>query len=222
MRIIAIRPKKHWKRVVARSALYTVAFSPAELRVHDSSFDGFCRNDCEYAQGRPCEGQCCFWGEYGRLLYLWSKNGYLMRYFRNNSKYLNTDRYNHISIVQAIQRNKQLVAEVDDYLHHGDLREFFIPLYKNPDNKVYHPESKFKSHLYVEDHENWIRIYAVKYRDDESSEDNYIITGGGIKLFGKMSDNAVVEYEEQKQNAVIKFLVDNGLTTRDKIEQLIL
>ena len=223
MKVVAIRPRRRNRRLKARAALYTVVFSPGELRRHDSSFDGFCRNDCEYSIGQKrCGEQCCEGGEYGRLMYLWRQNGYLIRYFKNNIKYLQTDRYGHLEIVQAIQRHKQLVVAIDDFLQHGDLGTLFIPLYKSPDGKVYHPESKFKSHLYTEFFENWIRIYAVKYDDDESGEENYIITGGGIKLVGKMSDSAVIEYEEAKQNVVIQYLIDNGVTTREKIELLII
>ena len=34
-----------------------------------------------------------------------------------------------------------------------------------------------------------------------------------------MSDSAVVEYEEQKQDIVIKYLIDNNMTTREEIEK---
>lgn len=222
MKFYAIRPKRRGRRLKTKAALYTVAFDIGELRRHDSSFNGFCRNDCEFGIDNKCEEQCVKDGEYGRLLFIWKQQGYLIRFFSTFRNLLSSKRYDYIDIKEAIGRHNKLLAAIEDYLLRGDLGDFFIHLYKKPDNKVYHPESKFKSHLFYQDFENWIRIYAVKYTDDATGVDNYIITGGGIKLVEKMSDNAVVEYEEKKQDAVIRYLIENEITTREQIETLIL
>lgn len=220
MRIIAIRPKKRRRRRKAKAALYTVAFGKGELRLHDSAFDGFCKTDCGYSHN--CNEECNADGEYGRLLYIWRQQGYLIRYFSNWRQKLNTDRYGHISVLDAIKRHQTLLSAVENCLLHDNLANVFEPLYKNTDGNVYFPKSKFKLKVKHSEYENWLRIYAVKYTDEETGVENYIITGGGIKLVAKMSDNATIEYEEKKQEAVIDFLIEKEITTRDKIETLIL
>ena len=222
MRFFAVRPKRRQRRKRTKIALYTVAFNLSELRRHDSSFDYFCKNHCEYNCSGSCGEICNEKGEYGRLLYIWCQQGYLMRFFTTFRHLINTDRYGNIDIKEAITRHKLFLVEVEDYLLRGDLSKFFISLYKNPSSKEYHSECKFKSHLLHPKFENWIRIYAVKYKDNDSDIENYIITGGAIKLVEKMSESAVVEYEEQKQDIVIKYLIDNNLATREEIEKLIL
>ncbi len=96
-----------------------------------------------------------------------------------------------------------------------------IPLYNNGSKTANHPELKFKSDPHFGEYNNWIRIYALRYVDDDNVC-NYIITGGGIKVFGKMSDNAVTEYEEEKMNLVIDYLIEKGISTREQIETLVL
>ena len=218
MQLIAIRPKSKRKRKGAKIALYSAAFEIGESRRHNSSFSEFCKNDCGY-KNPTCSIECNEQGELGRLLYIWRQNGYLIRYFKNQQRKL-SERYGP-DIRGAIDRNNQLLDEIEERLLKKDISSFFIPLYnRNPDGKVFHPELKFKSKYYCEDFENWIRFYAVKFTDEETQTDNYIITGGSIKLVGVMSEYAPIEYEESKQDAVIQYLIDQEITTRDKIEKI--
>ena len=109
-----------------------------------------------------------------------------------------------------------------DIIAKGDLNGFFIPLHNNPNKFVKWPDSKLKSHYRDEEIENWIRIYAIRFIEEDTGKVNYIITGGAIKLVGVMSDYATIENEERKQECVIKYLIDNNLTTRDCIEAVVL
>ena len=135
MKFFAVRPQKARRRKAAKVALYTVAFSKEELRLHDSSFGGFCKTDCEYSSN--CNEECNAKGEYGRLLFIWNHAGYLIRNFRNWQHKLNSDRYGHISIPKAIIRHKVLLSAVESSLLNDDLSEVFEPLYRNPDGRVF-------------------------------------------------------------------------------------
>lgn len=128
MRFISIRPNNPRKRRRAKVALYTVVFSVGEIRPHDSAFDGFCREGCEHRIANNCEEQCNSDGEYGRLLYNWRNNDYLIRYFKNLRHLLNSERYGNIDIKCAIQRHRLLVTEIDECLQKGDLNSLFINL----------------------------------------------------------------------------------------------
>lgn len=220
MQLFAVRPKNKIKRRGAKIALYTAAFDIREMRRHNSSFSGFCNNDCELKKD-VCKEECNSKGELGRLLYLWRQSGYLIRYFKIQQTIL-SERYG-LDVKSAIKRHNLLLDQVEEALLRRDLSSFFIPLYNDtPRGKVFHPELKFKSHYYYEDFENWIRFYAVKYVDEETQTKNYIITGGSIKLVGNMADYAPIEYEEKKQNMVIQYLIEQKITTRDKIEKVII
>lgn len=220
MQLFAIRPKKKRKRQVAKIALYTVSFDIGEMRRHNSSLNDFCRTDCEY-RNPSCQEECNKRGELGRLLYVWRQNGYLIRYFKSQQKQL-SERYG-LDIKGAICRHHQLLDELEDILLKKDISSLFVPLYnRKPHGDVYHPEMKFKSKYFYEDFENWLRFYAVKYLDEDTQTENYIITGGSIKLVGVMSAFAPIDYEESKQDKVIQFLIDNEITTRDKIEKITL
>ena len=223
MFIIAVRPKKRGRRKKVRVALYTVAFDDmGELRLHDSSFSKYCKELCIHRIRRECSFQCNEDGEYGRLLHIWSQQGYLIAFFSNQKDRLNTERYGYITVREAIERHKILLHDIRQVLERGDLESLFVPLYKNPDNLVRWPESKYKSVYHNKVFENWIRIYAVRFVEEDTGLTNYIITGGGIKLVRKMSDFAPIENEERKQEKVIQYLIEYGITTRDKIEVVIL
>ena len=217
MRVLAIRPKSNYKRKRIKVAVYTVAFDIKQMRTHDSSFKDFCKKDCEFAFN--CKEQCNKNGEYGRVIYIWNQNGYLYRYFKNQFKNLNCKRYDYINAAEAIKLHKQFLLSVEQFIISGNFEKSFVPLYKNPSSSVIHPEFKYKLHLFDNYYENWIRIYALRFKEDNGII-NYIITGGAIKLVRKMSDYPVIEYEERKQEQVIKFLIENGYTTREKIELL--
>lgn len=223
MKFVAIRPESRRERAKAKVALFTVAFDPSELRRHNSSFSIFCKNWCEYGPPIVCRNHCCNDGEYGRLMELWSNQGYLIPYFKNRIHLLNTERYGNITNVNdAIYRTKELLEIVQRQILQGDLNEIFKPLYNNPSHNARNPEMKKKVKIWHKDFENWLRLYAVKFVDKETGQENIIITGGAIKLVAQMGDDPVVDYEEIKQDIVIDFITKNGYTTRDCIEKLII
>jgi len=223
MKLIKVRPKKKKKRMQVKAALYTVAFDDmGELRLHDSTFSRYCKDLCPYGLKQECNFRCNNDGEYGRLLHLWSQQGFLISFFSNQRSKLNTPRYGNISVKEAIERHEILLNEIQNELATGNLENLFVPLHSNPNRKVKWPDSKFKSKYRNEEFENWIRIYAVCFVEEDTGKLNYIITGGGIKLVEKMSDFAPLEYEERKQEMVIQYLIDNDITTRDRIETVIL
>lgn len=222
MKLIRVRPKKKIKRKQAKVALYTVAFDDlGEQRLRDSSFSRYCKGLCPYGIVRECKRQCDEDGEYGRLLHIWEQRGYLLIFFSNQKDKLDTDRYGHITVQEALRRHAILLNEIRRRIETDDLESLFVPLHENPNKAVKWPDRKFKIRYRDIEFENWIRIYAVKFVE-ETGKINFIITGGGIKLVGKMSEYTPLEYEEKKQEKVIQFLIDNEFTTRDKIEALII
>ncbi len=207
----------------ARVALYTVTFDDLEeQRLWDSSFSKYCKELCPYGADHKCDNRCNVDGEYGRLLHIWDQQGYLITFFSNQKKKLDTDRYGHISVQDAIRRHSFLLDEIRRAIATGDLESLFVPLHENPNKAVKWPNNKLKSKHYYNGFENWIRIYAVRFVEKDSGRINYIITGGGIKLVEKMSDFTPLQHEETKQEQVIQYLVDNGFTTRDSIETVII
>lgn len=113
-------------------ALYTVAFDPGDLRMHDSSFSKYCKELCEYRIKHECSFQCNEDGEYGRLLYIWEQQGYLMTFFSNHKDKLDTNRYGHINVQEAIRRHAILLYEIRRRLATGDLEDFFVPCIRIP------------------------------------------------------------------------------------------
>lgn len=223
MKIVAVRPKRKRKRKDKKVALYTVAFEPGELRQHDSSFSKYCKELCEHRIRRECNTQCNIDGEYGRLLHIWERQGYLIAFFSNQKDKLSTDRYGNITVGQAVARNRIFLNELRQAVQTGDLDDVFQPLYDNePSKDVQWPESKFKLKVNDVNYENWLRIYAVRFVEKETGLVNYIITGGAIKLVRTMAEFAPMAYEERKQEKVIKYLLDKELTTREEIEKVIL
>ena len=223
MRLIRVRPQKRRKRRQARVALYTVAFDDLEeQRLWDSSFSSFCQCLCPYGTIWGCNRRCDEDGEFGRLLYIWSQQGYLLKFFSNQKDKLNTNRYGHITVQEALRRHAILLNEIRKCLATANLEDLFVPLHKNPNKSVKWPDSKFKSKYHDIEFENWIRIYAIRFVEEDTGKINFIITGGGIKLVEKMSDFAPLQYEERKQENVIQYLIDNDYTTRDQIESVII
>ena len=223
MRLVKVRPRKKTKRIKTKVALYTVAFDDlGEQRLRDSSFSRYCKEFCPHRVNRECKRQCDKEGEYGRLIHIWEQRGYLITFFSNQKDKLNTDRYGHIDIQEAIRRHEVLLKEIIRLLATGDLESLFVPLHDKPNKAVKWPDSKFKCKYRNIEFENWIRIYAVRFVEKDSGKINYIITGGGIKLVEKMSEYAPLEYEERKQEKVIQYLIENGFTTRDQIETVII
>lgn len=223
MRLIRVRPQKKTKRMQAKVALYTAAFDDLrEQRLRDSSFSTYCKGLCPYNVVRKCECQCNDDGEYGRLLHIWEQQSYLITFFSNQKDKLNTERYGHITVQEAIRRHAILLYEIRRRIATGNLEALFVPLHENPNKAVKWPDNKFKSKYRDFEFENWIRIYAVRFVEEDTGKINYIITGGGIKLVEKMSDFTPLQYEERKQDLVIQYLIDNNFTTRDNIETVII
>lgn len=223
MKLVKVRPQKKGKRIRARVALYTVAFDELEeQRRWDSSFSNYCKGLCPYSINHKCGNQCYIDGEYGRLLHIWKQQGYLITFFSNQKDRLDTERYGHISVQEAIRRHLILLDEIRRAIATGDLENLFVPLYENPNRVVKWPSIKLKSKYRHNEFENWIRIYAIKFVEEDTGWINYIITGGGIKLVEKMSDFTPLQHEETKQEQVIRYLVDNGFTTRESIETVII
>ena len=223
MKIVRVRPKRKGKRMAAKVALYTVAFDDlGEQRQWDSSFSRYCKELCPRGIARECKNQCQEEGEYGRLLYLWSQPAYLITFFSNQKDVLDTDRYGHITVKEAIRRHLILLFAIRKALATENLERLFVPLYNKPNRRAKWLNLKLKSKYYYEEFENWIRVYAIRFVEEETGRINYIITGGGIKLVETMSDFAPLQHEETKQEKVIQYLIDHEFTTRDRIETVII
>lgn len=125
----------------------------------------------------------------------WSDTQWLESFFEQNKEDLQSEFYGIISIEQAIERT---IDEADDLflrLTESDgsqLPDLFIPL----DDKEYQTKDFQKQKLKGTKHKSWLRIYAVQFYDE------YVITGGTIKLTHKMSDREHTKLELQKLRMV--------------------
>lgn len=219
MKIIRIRPSKGNKREKAAVALYTVAFIPDDLRLDDDSFALYCKEYCKYGIIHKCRAQCNKGGEYGRLMHIWEKRGYLIDLFQRYCLFLKEEF--KLTIEQAILRHEIYYHMARTDVESGDVSRLFVPLYEDSNSTVVCPDKKYVASFMKSDSHNWLRLYAVKYQD-EDNKTNYIITGGAIKLSKDSAGvSSISDEEERKMNSVIKYLETNNITSRFQIERVV-
>lgn len=61
----------------------------------------------------------------------------------------------------------------------------------------------------------WLRLYAIKI-----DKDNYVITGGAIKLTHLMQDRPHTQKELNKINKCLDFLKDEGVIDNDSFQEI--
>ena len=125
----------------------------------------------------------------------WSDALWLEEFFDVNKKDLQSGFFGDISVEDAIY---QTVVEADELflaLKENDgsnLDKLFKPL----DDKEFEVKDFQEQKAKGSQHKSWLRIYAVHFYDQ------YVITGGAIKLTHKMSERPHTQFELKKLEMV--------------------
>ena len=136
----------------------------------------------------------------------------LFTFFTANEHDLQSGFYGAITISEAVQRTRkealalkrELLAldEKGTTQHNQGISTLFQPISK----LEYNPEGFERHKAYGFIAKSMIRIYAVKL-----TETQFLITGGTIKLTGKMQDRPHTELELWKLDQAIDYLKDQGI-----------
>lgn len=165
-------------------------------------------NDSLYVFRHPDEVD----NELYRLFDQWNDTEFLLEFFTthlNDLRYYNIDNpsdavFDTIEDADELEHvfmSEQLPLNFNDYI-------------KPLDNTETHELnlSKKKARIYKRDnnssikHDCWLRIYAIKLGDN-----CYVVTGGAIKLTGKMGERQHTQYELTKIERCCTFLKEKGL-----------
>ncbi|MCR6641686.1 MAG: hypothetical protein NVV82_22520 [Sporocytophaga sp.] len=125
----------------------------------------------------------------------WSDVIYLEEFFESNKEDLQSGFFGEITIDEAIDQTIEEAEELFERLYEEDgsnLEQMFQPL----DNREYRVVNFQKNKAKGSERKSWLRIYAVHF------DDQYVITGGTIKLTHQMEDRAHTQHELDKLNIV--------------------
>ncbi len=144
----------------------------------------------------------------------WTDVEYLEEYFESYSDTLKSGFWKDISVEDAVLktlRDAQLLEKaILTCANDNDLlKKFFKPLTDSEiqkDNLL-----KTKAYGIVT---KWLRIYAVKLTDE-----TYVVSGGAIKLFGKMQEQKETEFELKKLIMLKDFLIANHVFDKENLSE---
>lgn len=147
--------------------------------------------------------------ELERIFDEWADPMYLFEFFEENQKNIS------ISIEDAVQKVKNEAIFLRDKLLNlakaepNKLNELFKNLINNEYNAKDLSQQKARN--------RWLRLYAIKI-----DENNYVITGGAIKLDNQhlMKHNLHTKKELIKINKCRDFLKDNGVFDADSFQEM--
>ncbi len=105
-------------------------------------------------------------------------------------------------VLEALELADDLLEELAERAISGDLNSLFKPLENKEENQSYESQ-KLKAK--GSERKSYLRIYAVRYGDE------FVITGGTIKLTEFMDDRTHTKVEIHKLDAVVKFLRRNDI-----------
>lgn len=103
---------------------------------------------------------------------------------------------------EALGYADSLFEELVEHAISGDLNSLFRPLENNEIDQIYELQ-KLKAK--GEERKSYLRLYAVRY------EDEFVITGGTIKLTKSMYERPHTKLELTKLEAVVQFLKSNDI-----------
>lgn len=130
---------------------------------------------------------------------------FLHAFFKNHEDDLQS--YRSLTINDAVRKARKDANELEKELleasENGELYKYFQALSKN---EIVKRENLERAKCYGVIENSFIRIYAVKLDDRQ-----YAVTGGAIKLSGKMQDRAHTQLELDKMNKVIDYLIREGV-----------
>ncbi len=150
--------------------------------------------------------------EFDRLFELWNDPEYVDEYFERNRKYLYTEYWMRndglnlkYKIPEQADHFEHKILEVDEILNNDEteeersLDELFQPLGTLEYERTTYQPSKGKN----DDNPFCLRLYAVRLHAQQ-----YVITGGAIKLTHEMNNHPDTKLELQKLNMVKEYLLD--------------
>ena len=95
---------------------------------------------------------------------------------------------------------------------HPDLEDNFLPLEKYPSDH----EAENRRKIYGKYPPSLLRLYALRI-ESKGRPPGYIVTGGGIKLTGKMSDMKELSDENKKLISVQNWLKQKGINCTQEL-----
>ena len=147
----------------------------------------------------------------------WNDIGYLYSFFKENKERLHN--YFHVRTIRQAVDDTPDDAEYLEYVllyieKEESLDDIFIALDKNkPDTYLFRSKAR---NWERRNHDSWLRIYALKLSDGI-----YVITGGAIKMVGKMQENEITLDQLQKLDRCRSYLKECGVCDYDGFCDLI-
>jgi hypothetical protein len=105
-------------------------------------------------------------------------------------------------VIEAIEFADDLFEELAEHVVKGDLESLFKPL-ENSENALIYELQKLKAK--GRERKSYLRLYAVRFRDE------FVITGGAIKLTKFMRDRPHTRLALNRLEAVAQFLRQNDM-----------
>lgn len=145
--------------------------------------------------------------EFRRALYLWNDVEYLKKFYDENKNIILQNPYLEIKnvydfIEQVFDEAEHLEEEIEHHYENDSLAELFEYLFNeiSPQNQFY---KKIKQKL--------LRLYGIKL------EDEYLVTGGAIKITKKMQDHPDTTEQLEILKQTKTFLDSENITDLDSL-----
>jgi hypothetical protein len=159
--------------------------------------------------------------EYYKFFNNWSNTGYLLDFFKSNSKDLYSGFYNEITIDQAIDKTLDeldfLKEKINELVKKGfnskeiNLDNLFQPLRPMDYKFTELLETKAKASGKIIS-KPWLRLYAVRI-----DKNLFVITGGTVKLTATMQEREHTRIELEKSKKALAYLKENNINTSDDL-----
>jgi len=150
----------------------------------------------------------------------WSDPKYLLAFFTDNKRYLQSGKYENFTINEAVIKTIKDADALFDQLYEiakngftepqDNLSQLFVPLHKNEVGKLVDYQ-QCKAYGLKNDN-SWLRLYAIRLNSN-----TFIITGGAIKLVRSMQDAPYLQKELEKLHLTREYLIENGIIDVDDI-----
>ena len=105
-------------------------------------------------------------------------------------------------VKEALDFADDLFEELADHVISGDLESLFKPLENSEKDQIYELQ---KLKVKGEERKSYLRLYAVRFRDE------FVITGGTVKLTRFMKDRPHTKLEIIRLEAAVEFLRQNDI-----------
>ena len=145
--------------------------------------------------------------EFRRALYLWNDVEYLKKFYDENKNIILQNPYLEIKnvhdfIEQVFDESENLEEEIEHHYENNSLGDLFEYLFHeiSPQNQFY---KKIKQKL--------LRLYGIKL------EDEYLVTGGAIKITKKMQDHPDTTEQLEILKQTKTFLDSENITDLDSL-----